>query len=205
MYIFIFLILIFLMIAYGYDHSMVMKWDDQIILFFEEVRTPFLTNFFTIMTEIGSIKFTLPFLLLIILFFMWKRYFFESLFLILGYVGVRQFNFLLKELYERDRPDFDSLIGAAHYSFPSGHAMNSAAIFTLITFFVFQKWSVSKPVIISSSILIALFILSIGLSRVYLGVHYLTDITAGFCSGIVWFFMIKFVYLWFYKNFRQNY
>ena len=96
--------------------------------------------------------------------------------------GAAAANLILKLLFHRHRPDFwPSLIPEVGYSFPSGHAMISCALLLSI---IVITWSgrYRLPAVCASSVLIVL----IGISRVYLGVHYPTDVIAGWCMGIIW-------------------
>ncbi len=93
--------------------------------------------------------------------------------------------FLLKLIFHRERPITPLLKAAEGFSFPSGHALMSVTFYGLLIFIALQnikelwlKWIIS--------IVGILLILTIGLSRVYLRVHYASDVLAGFCVGIVW-------------------
>jgi undecaprenyl-diphosphatase len=92
---------------------------------------------------------------------------------------------LLKQLFNRPRPLIPLMEPARGLSFPSGHAMMSATFFGLIIYFVYRQKinNTLKAVIIT---LLVLFILSIGLSRIYLRVHYASDVLAGFSMGVIW-------------------
>ncbi len=92
---------------------------------------------------------------------------------------------LLKLIFHRERPVTPLLQAAKGFSFPSGHALMSVTFYGLLILIVWQnikqlwlKWILS--------IILVLLILTIGLSRVYLRVHYASDVLAGFCVGIVW-------------------
>jgi membrane-associated phospholipid phosphatase len=104
--------------------------------------------------------------------------------------SVRQLNYQLKEQFLRERPSFNAVYEAAHYSFPSGHSMNSMAVYSFICYLLIRYLSntnkQNKTLLISTITLIFL----IGLSRIYLGVHYLTDVVAGFSAGFVWFIVL---------------
>ncbi|MEP6595593.1 MAG: phosphatase PAP2 family protein [Ginsengibacter sp.] len=96
--------------------------------------------------------------------------------------------FCLKFIFHRNRPLTPLLAEAKGYSFPSGHALMSLTFYGLIIFLVWQKeqkawikWTLS--------ILLVLLIIFIGISRVYLGVHYASDVLAGFCVGLMWLFL----------------
>ena len=92
---------------------------------------------------------------------------------------------LLKNLFNRPRPLIPLLEPAKGLSFPSGHAMMSATFFGLLIYFVYKRQM--PPLIKFTAItLLVLFIFSIGLSRIYLRVHYASDVIAGFCIGVIW-------------------
>lgn len=96
------------------------------------------------------------------------------------------FNALLKNLFLRDRPDLvPHLVEVSSASFPSGHAMNSAMVYlTLAALLVSVERSWRVRVYIMS---VALFLITaIGISRVYLGVHWPTDVLAGWSIGAAW-------------------
>ncbi len=96
--------------------------------------------------------------------------------------------FCLKFIFQRNRPLTPLLAEAKGYSFPSGHALMSLTFYGLIIFLVWQK---EKKTWIkwALTILFALLIIFIGISRVYLGVHYASDVLAGFCVGLMWLFL----------------
>ncbi|MEO7291570.1 MAG: phosphatase PAP2 family protein, partial [Ginsengibacter sp.] len=88
----------------------------------------------------------------------------------------------------RDRPLSPLLEAAQGYSFPSGHATMSITFYGLIIFLVWQN---VKNVLLKWTliILLGLLIIFIGASRVYLRVHYASDVLAGFCVGLMWLFL----------------
>lgn len=90
---------------------------------------------------------------------------------------------MLKLWYERARPDVTQLVTATGYSFPSGHTMNATAFLGFIAYVTIteDRISLHKKLLI---IFIASFVvLSISVSRIYLGVHYPSDILAGWAAG----------------------
>ncbi|WP_312338389.1 phosphatase PAP2 family protein [Anaerospora hongkongensis] len=105
-------------------------------------------------------------------------------------------NSLLKNLFERSRPDQFTMVVATGYSFPSGHAMVSLCFYGMLAFLIarrVKKWQYRYGI----AILTMFFIAAIGVSRIYLGVHYPSDITAGFAAGAVWLtFTISLMWWW---------
>jgi len=92
---------------------------------------------------------------------------------------------ILKMLFNRSRPLMPLLEPARGLSFPSGHAMSSVTFFGLLIYYVYRKEKNPTLKVLYISLLTTL-ILVIGLSRVYLRVHYASDVLAGFCAGIIW-------------------
>jgi membrane-associated phospholipid phosphatase len=93
--------------------------------------------------------------------------------------------FLLKGLFDRQRPSVPLLFEAKGLSFPSGHALMSVTFYGLLIYMIFK--SVKNPVLKWTLIsLLIILIMIIGSSRVYLRVHYATDVIAGYCIGFLW-------------------
>jgi undecaprenyl-diphosphatase len=103
-----------------------------------------------------------------------------------GAIGVAGLNNVLKLAYRRVRPEFAAeYLQRMSWSFPSGHAMASLVIYGLLAFFVLEHVQGRAPRygIVGSTMLV---VAAIGASRLYLGVHYVSDVTAGFLAGGAW-------------------
>lgn len=108
-------------------------------------------------------------------------------------------NIIFKGIIQRDRPLEDFLITESGYSFPSGHSMVSMAYYGLIIYFIYKKIK-DKRVRNVLMILIGLLILAIGFSRIYLGVHFASDVIGGFLISIIYLVCaIKLLNLKYYK------
>ncbi len=95
-------------------------------------------------------------------------------------------NLLLKEIFARTRPDLaEALRRATGYSFPSGHAMGSMVVFGSLAYVVARVHGRWRPRSATIAVLLS-SIVAVGLSRVYLGVHWISDIAAGYVAGMVW-------------------
>lgn len=102
-------------------------------------------------------------------------------------------NLLLKNIVERPRPEGYRLITETGYSFPSGHSMISAAFYGLIIYFIWKNVKDKKLKYISCALLGILIVL-IGISRIYLGVHYASDVIGGFTISIVYLIIFTSVF-----------
>ena len=156
----------------GFDNYMYTKISKLI--------SPNLTKIMKVITTLGN-SIPIVILCLVLLFFKKTR-------IAYGYpitltVTVSSvINTILKIIFERTRPNILSLIIETSYSFPSGHAMVNASLYTLIIILIFDHIKDKKRRIIFVSLCILLTFL-IGISRIYLGVHYASDILAGFLLG----------------------
>ena len=92
-------------------------------------------------------------------------------------------NFGIKNIVRRTRPEGFRIIEESGYSFPSGHSMVSMAFYGLLIYLIYKKVD-NKYLKNCLIILLSIIILLIGLSRIYLGVHYTSDVLAGFLLGI---------------------
>ncbi len=95
-------------------------------------------------------------------------------------------NLLLKEIFQRQRPA--TAVGALHepsWSFPSGHAMSSLIVFGMIAYLLASATRRRLPQA-TAVFVAALLAVAIGASRLYLGVHYLSDVAAGYGAGVLW-------------------
>lgn len=109
-----------------------------------------------------------------------------AILLLISTVGGVVLNVLLKELFDRPRPDVvPHLMHAASSSFPSGHSMMSATVF--LTLGVLLSRFVEQMPLRAYIMAVALMLtFCVGFSRVFLGVHYPTDVLAGWIAGLAW-------------------
>ncbi len=103
--------------------------------------------------------------------------------------GISILNILLKNIFQRARPTGYELVEQGGYSFPSGHSMVSTAFYGLIIYFVYTKFE-NKKIRNLICVILSIGIILIGLSRIYLGVHYLSDIVAGFLISIIYLILV---------------
>jgi len=116
----------------------------------------------------------------------WRRMWRDALVLLTSVVGAGLLVTLLKLLIQRPRPDFIvPLVHAGGYSFPSGHATTSVALYLSLGLLAagwVKRWETRIYILLGTLAVTAL----IGFSRLYLGVHYVSDVLAGFALGAFW-------------------
>jgi membrane-associated phospholipid phosphatase len=107
----------------------------------------------------------------------------DAALLTLALVGAQLLAWLLKAIFERPRPTFDDPIASASwFSFPSAHALSSIAVYGALAYVFAGRMSRPR----AGLACLALLVVAIGFSRLYLGVHYLTDVLAGYSAGLAW-------------------
>jgi membrane-associated phospholipid phosphatase len=158
------------------------KVFDFVSFFVSDVHTDIMQFF----SFLGSHYFLIPANLLLIAYFLFiKKHKWYSIKIPVISLTTTGMLFFMKQLFNRPRPLIPLLKEVKGLSFPSGHAMISFTFYGLLIYIVWQ--TVSKTwVKWTLSILLILVIFMIGFSRIYLRVHYATDVLAGFCVGLVW-------------------
>lgn len=161
------------------------KWTIDLII--NDVRKGWLTAFFKVFTFFGEAKLLVPLggIGAIIGFFIFKDRKKASCY-IGNLITISGINWIIKHIIQRPRPDVSiRLVEESGYSFPSGHAMISTAFYGLIIYYI---WTHCENKIKRNIICIGLafLIVLIDFSRVYLGVHYLSDVIAGSLISIAY-------------------
>lgn len=176
------------------------KWFDQpIITFFRTIENPITTEVMRFFTFIGNreavIVIAVFIAIIMLIIFKFKS---EVLFFSLTLIGSDLLNKALKFIIERDRPIEYRLIEVDGYSFPSGHAMASFTMYVTLTYLIWRnlKTKTQKLLII---FITAIIVFLIGTSRIYLGVHYPSDVLGGYLTSAIWVFFSILIYRKFKK------
>ncbi len=155
-------------------------------LFIEKLRNDKLTTFMKLATKLSNPEVMIVIAIISILFCIKliknKKL---SLGIILNLAGITVINQILKFIFRRERPTGYRLIEMSGYSFPSGHAMASLAFYGLLIYITKRLVKNKYLKILLITINIAIIIL-IGVSRIYLGVHYLSDVLTGYSISIIY-------------------
>lgn len=162
------------------------QFDDAVRNFIHEFAFPALTKVMQLASFLGSTLFLTVFGAFLVLALFWRKHRRGAILFAITTVGASALLFTLKISFRRARPEpfFDTILPAS-YSFPSGHSLASfcfyGALAAILTARVENPWL--KILIWTAA---AFLILLIGISRIYLGVHYPSDVVAGFVVGLIW-------------------
>lgn len=165
---------VLLVYLYLFSQGVFQGLDTLAYNFISSFRHPALTPFVIAMTSLGA-WYSMVIIALIIFLIDKKKGFLMSMNMIL----IAILNNLIKVMVMRPRPFVEHLVRETSFSFPSGHSMVSFAVFGLIAYYLYSKHKILSYVIMVLPILI-------GLTRIYLGVHYATDVIGGFLFSLAW-------------------
>lgn len=159
-------------------------FDTNILLALKKIHTPLLDQVMIAFTSFGEpvVLFVVSLILGVGLLVLKRQA--EAITLAVAAGGAGVLNYLLKDLFARDRPVlWDRVVDVRHYSFPSGHATMSLVLYGLIGYLLASQFGRWRGLIFGTTLFI---IAIIGFSRLYLGVHWPTDVVGGYASGLVW-------------------
>lgn len=161
------------------------------------IREPYpkLNQFFIWYTQVAnSIVLTILTIVTALIFFK-KKLLVEAIWLIINVCCIAGIlNYGLKHFFMRQRPDLLHLVTEHSYSFPSGHSIGSMVFYGTLLFLLPQFVKQAKRCFLLQSLL-GLSILLIGISRIYLGVHFPSDVLGGFSLGLSWLLFTYPIYL----------
>ncbi|HBK47193.1 MAG TPA: hypothetical protein DDZ67_12330 [Xanthomonadaceae bacterium] len=171
-------------------------FDEPLLWRMRGLESPALDGFFVLVSRLGYQYGVIPLDVLIVLALLGLRRWREATFAGFGFVGSALLNMGAKQFFRRDRPSlWESIAPESTYSFPSGHAMGSmtlAAVAIALAWRTRWRW----PVLL----LAAAFVVAVSVSRIYLGVHYPSDILGGWCAALAW---VTGVYLVLFRRHRR--
>ena len=188
------LISVFILLMIGYD-NIFQAFDLKIISCIQSLKNEYLTVFYKMITIIADTYQSAIITILIVASLYIKKHYREALFLAITMSACGIAMPLLKNIFSRERPDFYRLIEISGYSFPSGHTTSATTMYLTLAIVVLSIMNKLNKYFIFSIAVIGIVI--IDSSRIYLGVHYPTDVMAGICLGIS---IVSTVYVLYYSN-----
>ncbi len=159
-------------------------FDKTILLHIHQLSSPTLDTLMIGITHIGNPKTVVPLTAIVFCLLWWKRYRAEAKVFALDAFGGVVLSYFLKLAFNKQRPRlWQSPIVETTYSYPSGHALGSMVLYGFLSYVLATIYPRYARVFYSVA---TLLIVAIGLSRLYLGVHWPTDILAGYGMGFLW-------------------
>jgi membrane-associated phospholipid phosphatase len=155
-----------------------------------------LTYFFHIVSILGSLEVLALVGVLVALALLVQRSWLTLAVWLVAVLGGEALNLLIKDLFARPRPSFERpMVVETSYSFPSGQAMESLVVYGMLAYFTVLTLRSQRARAVSVGGA-ALIVVLIGLSRVYLGAHYVSDVVGGFAAGGAWLGAVVTVTAW---------
>lgn len=169
-------------------------FDMPIIHTVQGAETDLLTTIMKTFTIIGSTKTAVVLVILFLAILAAKKLYKQAIFAAIVIGGTAVLNQGLKFIFQRPRPEFHRMVDVGGYSFPSGHTMMAFSIYTVIAYLIWYhvKSSAVRTLI---TLFAVVMIFMIAVSRIYLGVHFPSDIAGGVLLSAAWFIAAAAVYI----------
>ncbi len=179
-------IFVFAVVVHELFNDKLYGFDNFVYSFIISFKSTILTYFFLFISFLASPPTLLVVSLLLFIVFKNKKY---GLFSLANLIFIVLLNQGLKLFFSRERPFDWMMINESGFSFPSGHAMVSVAFYGIVIYLIWRTTISKKRKIILTSIL-SLLVLLIGISRIYLGVHYASDVIGGFTISLSYIIIV---------------
>ncbi len=186
----------FILISFLMEMEKLVLFDNRIISYVQGLESQPLTTIMKFFSFIGD---TVPVIVITLLsaFFLYRvlHHRRELVLLMITMIGSTLLNVLLKHLFQRARPDINQIAFEEGFSFPSGHSMAAFSLYGILTFLLWRHIDtrVGRGTLLTVN---GLMILIIGLSRIYLGVHYPSDVIGAYTASGFWLFSVIWYYQW---------
>lgn len=148
--------------------------------------SPGMTRVMEALSFVGSPQFLVPLVAVIAALMWWRKWRRQSLLLMSSLVGAAVLDAVLKLHFKRVRPDVTWALAHEHsYSFPSGHSVEAVVLYGTLLYLCLRR---AQNVWVRVVMVVTAFAMAIGIgiSRIYLGVHYPSDVLAGYACGCIW-------------------
>jgi len=173
----VFLLSIFFLILFNLDSKTLKIFDEYIYLLVQTINTPFTTFFVKIVTSLASPEVVLFLVVLCLIFIKSSRI---KKIIVMNSIVTVVLNQFIKSVVERSRPEAWMIVDEVGFSFPSAHAMFSLTFYSIFLYYI-SKSNIAKKTKVLLNILLIFLMITIPITRIYLGVHYASDVIAGLC------------------------
>ncbi len=173
-------LVLFFIILQSMFFDRIIKFDTNIYKLISKTISPIITIFLKLVTNLGGAIGIISITIALLITMKNKHY---RICIVINLFIITLINQILKFIIQRPRPEEFRIIEESGYSFPSGHSMVSMAFYGLLIYIVYKEVK-NKYIKNILSITLVGLILLIGFSRIYLGVHYASDVFAGFLLSI---------------------
>ena len=194
-------IVLFLFIWLNLESLRSQNFEHEVSNFVQSFRNDELTSYMKFVTHVGDLFGYIVIILILGIILLLKRRFDLVIQIVSVVVSSALLNLVLKSLIDRPRPYGVALVKVNFHSFPSGHATSAIVFYGLMIYLIFKLLKNLSLKLLSSFFCI-LIILLIGVSRIYLGVHYPTDVLAGYSFGF--FYLLVTLIIIEYFEFRNT-
>jgi len=162
------------------------NYDRTVTNFVISFRTPQLTKIFQYITDAGDLYgYIIATFIAAVFFFLKFRNWKIIMQLLAVTILAALSNIALKRVINRARPDIEHLVVVESLSYPSGHSMSAMAFYGFLIYLSFRI-KMARWLRVLFCFLCVFLILGIGISRIYLGVHFPSDVLGGFTAGLIW-------------------
>ena len=178
----LFCILAFAFLAWQLQAGGLAAFDNTVTTWVRAFISPRLTGWMLAITDLGSLPLVTALTIVAVIYLYARRKWWDGLGITVASLGSWWLEIQLKLIFQRPRPDLPHLTPVTGYSFPSGHALVTSALFFTLAL-VYYRHAASRAgraLVLAGAVLLVLLV---GTSRVYLGVHYPSDVVAGWAVG----------------------
>jgi len=183
-------LLFYFWLAQSVQAGSTLAFDTHIRAAIHRHNSPALTWFMRYATHFGAPIILSAATIAAVIFFIWKGWYRAAVLLLVDMVGVPFFNAYLKTYNHRMRPSaFFGVILPTTYSFPSGHALSAFCFYGMVVGLLSARIN-DRRARFAIWLMGAILTATVGISRVYLGVHYPSDVIGGYAAALVWVSML---------------
>ena len=170
------------------------KTDHSVYLWFQTLRSPWLDQLVTTVTEFGDTLVVTTIVIAVAAFLLWQKLWRTLAYWLLATAGGSAINSAIKLAIHRVRPGDMHYSGVSIYSFPSGHSTTNAVVFGFLAILLMRQVRPAWRAVITA--IAVVYVLLIAASRLYLGAHWFSDVMGGLAFGSLWLALLGLVYLY---------